>query len=456
MLNSTDSKKIFSELFETHEVNVVEDYDEKKVISNTQMFHECFSIGANSFGGYLKKNERIRKKIVNDKRYITNKSFKMILTLSEHIPGPTSTQVIISISAIKTNSLLGTFLGILGYLTPGLLLSLLISSLVFYLRVYLGFNVDSSSGIPLIIISSENYFQYYLQVIISGLNQGSLAILLLNGFDFSKQYSNSIFHLTLIIISAILYYFLNSFPLMLLIMVLCGSVSLIKRDQDYIIGIEDFTVNIDTIPFVGTTCLIVYLIVYIVVLLLVLYFDMFSINFYLMERFFRMGSIVIGGGASVIPFILAEFSLVDLISEMDVLSGFSIISLLPGPVFNVACIIGTLINGPIAGLLATLMIFLPGALFILWCLPFVNVFKQMHSLQRFLSGVNCALIGFIFTACFKMWIVSCVYNPFTNWIVGSINFTMTGILIAVFHILEPFALIISAVFHLCVKIILKI
>ena len=455
-MHSTDSKKIFSELYDPHETNVVENYDEKKLISNSEMFSELFFIGSNSFGGYSKKNDRIEKKIVHEKRFITKKSFKMILTLSEHIPGPTSTQLMISISAIKTSTLIGTFFGMVGYILPGFILSLIISSLIYYLRAFLVFNYDTSTLTPLLTISPDNYLQYYIQVIITGLNQGSLAILLLTGLDFSRQFSKSIYHLLIILFSAITYYFFSSFPIMLLIMLICGLFSLFKRDQDYIIGIEDFTVDLESIPFLGTQCLIVYLLVYIFLLLLILYFDIYSVNFYLMERFFRMGSIVIGGGASVFPFILAEFSLVGLITEIDVLSGFSIVSLLPGPVFNIACIIGTLINGPIAGLLCTLMVFLPGALFILWSLPFVNSFTQMHSIQRFLSGLNCALIGFIFTACFKMWIISCFYNPFTNWIVGSLNFLFAAVLIAVFKIVEPFALIIASVLHLCVKILLKI
>jgi chromate transporter len=455
-MNSSEMKKLYSDVFESHDVNVLEDYEEKKLVSYSEIFFDSLIVGSNSFGGYLKKNDRIRKIIVNEKRYITNKSFQMILSLSEHIPGPTSTQVMIAIAAIKTNSITGTFLGVFGYLLPGIFLSMMISSFVFYLRILLGFDEESSLSSPLIIISSSNYFQYYLQVIITGLNQGSLAILLLNGFDFSKQFANSIFHLCLIFASATLYYFFNSFSVMIAIMIVCGLSSLFKRDQDYIIGIEDFSLNLNNLPFIGTHCLIVYLLVYIFILLFMLYLDHISINFYLMERFFRMGSIVIGGGASVIPFILTEFSLEQLIGELEVLSGFSIISLLPGPVFNVACIVGTLINGPIAGLISTIMLFLPGALFILWSLPYVNNFKQMHSLQRFLSGLNCSNIGFIFTATFKLWIISCVYNPYTNWIVGSINFLMTGVLVAVFQVIEPFALLISSVFLLFVKIVLRI
>ena len=231
---------------------------------------------------------------------------------------------------------------------------------------------------------------------------------------------------------------------------------MMKRDQDYIFGMEDFTINLKGIPFIGIQYLIALLLVYIFILMSLLYFQCVSINFYLIERFFRMGSIVLSGGATVIPFILTEFSLEQLIPEFEVLSGFAIISLLPGPVFNIAAIIGTFINGPIAGLVSSLFFFLPGVFIILWALPFIKKFKQMYSLQRFLSGVNCSGIGFIFTACFKLWIISCVYNPYTNCIVGSFNFIFTGFLISVFELIEPLAIIVSSVFLLLVRIILKI
>ena len=456
-MNSSDSKKnICSDLFESlHDENVVENYEEKKNVSVSQIFLEAFYLGSTSIGSYQKKNNKI-KKIVNEKRHITLKSFNTLVCFAEHLPGPTATQIIVAISAVKTNSIIGTLFGFIGYILPGLSLSLFLSSFVYFLGINMGLNATNTVGYPLITISSKNYFQYYLQIILTGLNQGSLAILLLNGIDFSNKFSNSIFHLFLIFFSAITYYFFNSFPFMILIMIICGLLSLMKCDQDYVIGIEDFTMNLSDTPFIGTQCLIVYLLAYIMILISVLYLDLLSINFYLMQRFFMMGSIVIGGGASVVPFIMSEFSLENLITEQEVLSGFSIVTLLPGPTFNIACIIATMINGPIAGLLSTIVLFLPGILFILWGLPYIKYFKQMYSLQRFLSGVTCAGTGFIFTACFKLWIITCMYNPFSNWIVGSLNFILSCILISTIHIIEPIAIIISSIFLLCVKIIIKV
>ena len=433
------------------ETNVIETYDERKQISVSEIFNEFLYLGANSFGIYRKQNLQLKNMIVNDKRYITLQSFNTIVSFSEHLPGSTCTQVIVCISAVKTSSILGTFLGFLGYIIPGLVLSLIISSMVFYLNIY----VEENNQSPLLIISTREHFHFYLQVIITGLNQGSLAILFINGFDFSTKFSNSSYHLFLIFTSAIVYYFFESFSSMITIMIISGIISVMKPDQDYIIGIENFTVNLKDIPFIGTQCLIAFLLVYIIILSFELYFHFFSINFFLIERFFRMGTIFIGGGASILPFILTEFSLQQFIREIDVLSAFSIISLLPGPVFNIACIIGTFINGPIAGL-SSIILFFPGVLIILWALPYANQFKQMYSFQRFLSGVNCSGIGFIFTACFKLWIVSCVYSPYSNWIVGSINFIITCLLISIYEIFEPFALIVSSIFLISVKIIIKI
>ena len=454
---SFDSKKFNSDLFETNQdINVVDDYNQNRQISVSEMFYESLYLGATSFGSFKHQTYKIMNAMHHDKRYITLKSFNTILSFCEHLPGPTSTQVIVCISVIKTSSILGTLLGFIGYILPGLLSSLIISSLIYYLGFYFNKVDDINDGSPLTIISTNYHINYYLHVIISGLNQGSLSILLINGFEYSKPFSKSFYHLFIIFLSSFLYYFYDSFPLIILIIIICGLLSFFKRDQDYLIGLEDFTVNLQGITFIGTQCLIAFLVVYIFILLSVLYFQSFSINFSLIERFFRMGSIILGGGASVIPFILTELSLEHLIGEFEVLTGFSIISMLPGPVFNIACIIGTFINGPISGLFSSLLLFLPGVLIILWALPFVKYFRQMYTVQRFLSGVNCCGTGFIFASCFKLWIIACVHNPYSNWIIGSINCMFTGILITMFDIIEPLALVSSSVFLLAVKIILKI
>ena len=62
-----------------------------------------------------------------------------------------------------------------------------------------------------------------------------------------------------------------------------------------------------------------------------------------MESFFRIGASVIGGGHVVIPLIFSEFH--KIISDEDILTAFSVVSILPGPMFNISGYIGTIING---------------------------------------------------------------------------------------------------------------
>ena len=85
--------------------------------------------------------------------------------------------------------------------------------------------------------------------------------------------------------------------------------------------------------------------------------------------------------------ILSEFTSSKHVSELDVINGFTLISLLPGPMFNIAGYIGTLINGLIGGLLSAICIFSPGILLILGIFPFLNYIKNLKYVQIFLKGV---------------------------------------------------------------------
>ena len=86
-------------------------------------------------------------------------------------------------------------------------------------------------------------------------------------------------------------------------------------------------------------------------------------NLKISEAFFRVGSVIVGGGHVVIPMMMTEFVSTGFINQEDVLNGFSFVSLMPGPMFNIAGYIGVLINRTFAGFLSAFLIFLPGMLF---------------------------------------------------------------------------------------------
>jgi chromate transporter len=174
-----------------------------------------------------------------------------------------------------------------------------------------------------------------------------------------------------------------------------------------------------------------------------------------MDRFFRIGSLIFGGGHVVIPMILSEFTRIKLVTELDVLNGFSLISLLPGPMFNIAGYVGTLINGFFSGLLSAVCIFAPGILLVLGTFPFLNVIKNMKNVQIFLKGVSSASIGFIFSAALTLWFESCYYNKYSNWLIGTINVSFCYTIIMMNYI-APVTIVFGASFLTVLTLLSKI
>lgn len=67
--------------------------------------------------------------------------------------------------------------------------------------------------------------------------------------------------------------------------------------------------------------------------------------------------------------------------------GFSIVSALPGPLFNISIYVGALIDGVIGALLGWFTLFLPAFLMIWGILPFWNKYRSNPMVHKALRGI---------------------------------------------------------------------
>lgn len=126
--------------------------------------------------------------------------------------------------------------------------------------------------------------------------------------------------------------------------------------------------------------------------------------------FFHAGSVVFGGGHVVLP-VLEQLVVVPAwISQTDFLAGYSAAQAVPGPMFSFATYIGALHGGVLGALLATVLIFLPGALLMLAGLHFWGRCRENQVLQAAVQGINAGVVGLLGAA---------LYDPvFTHGISG--------------------------------------
>ena len=123
----------------------------------------------------------------------------------------------------------------------------------------------------------------------------------------------------------------------------------------------------------------------------------------LFEAFYRSGALVFGGGHVVLPLLEASVVAPGWVSQEAFLAGYGAAQALPGPLFAFAAFLGAAASEPVSGgaagaLLATIAIFLPGALLVVGALPFWQVLRRRPGARAALAGVNATVVGILAAA----------------------------------------------------------
>lgn len=121
--------------------------------------------------------------------------------------------------------------------------------------------------------------------------------------------------------------------------------------------------------------------------------------FHLFESFWRMGSIIFGGGQVVLPMLEAEVVSPGWVDETSFYNGLALVQSLPGPLFNFAAYLGGVFQGLPGAFVAFFGLFGPGVLLIFAFLPFWETARQNTLFRTFLVGVNSSAIGLVVAAC---------------------------------------------------------
>jgi chromate transporter len=140
--------------------------------------------------------------------------------------------------------------------------------------------------------------------------------------------------------------------------------------------------------------------------------------FNLFENFYRFGSIVFGGSDVLLPLMLDQYVARPnhpqalernpnqiRIERTDLLTGYGMVRAIPGPVFSVATFTGGMalkdegkVNQFFGCIIATVGIFLPSALLVLFFFPVWQYLKKFVVVFRALEGINAVVVGVMWAA----------------------------------------------------------
>jgi len=132
------------------------------------------------------------------------------------------------------------------------------------------------------------------------------------------------------------------------------------------------------------------------------------------ESFYRVGSLVFGGGHVVLPLLHREVVPPGWVSDAGFMAGYALAQAVPGPLFTFSAYLGSAMSAGPARLgyaaLALGSIFLPSFLLLVGILPFWNELRARPRFQSSLAGVNAAVVGLLAAALYTPVWTSAVFT----------------------------------------------
>lgn len=332
-----------------------------------------------AFGGPPSHIASMLRNFVHRRHYIKEQELMELNTLTQMLPGPSSTQTLVGI-AWKVG---GTSLALLT-----LIIWVLPSSVLLFLTAY--FYADCQQ-VPII------------KVMLNGIQPVAIAMLIYAIVMFAKNVFKDTLTGVVVFVSLVLAIFIRNAYAFPLLLVFGGWVS-----AKWYTNKGDSTIEWHFFKQVNKKKLAYFLGVLFLGAFLGAVVERtspFSLPIRLFENFYRNGIIVLGGGQVLVSLMLTEFvEMKHYLTEVEFLTGFSVQQVLPGPVFSFSSFLGAMsvinqgggLGFQILGALAAVIgLNLPGFILILFIVPFWNDLRKIVQVKHFLTGINAVALGFM-------------------------------------------------------------
>jgi chromate transporter len=145
------------------------------------------------------------------------------------------------------------------------------------------------------------------------------------------------------------------------------------------------------------------------------------------DSFFRVGSLVFGGGHVVLPLLQAEVVPPGWVTNEQFVAGYGAAQAVPGPLFTFAAYLGAVmrpLGGGVAGAaLALVAVFAPSFLLIVGALPLWDSLRPRPGFQAALRGINAAVVGLLLAALYHPVWTSAIHAP-ADVALGLVDFAL--------------------------------
>ncbi|MEK9597300.1 MAG: chromate efflux transporter [Alphaproteobacteria bacterium] len=363
-----------------HPKNQLETTNQFPKISFTEMFWVFFKLGLTSFGGPIAHIGYFHKLFVEQKKWFSAEEYAEIVSLCQFLPGPTSSQVGMSIG-LKCGGISNAFAAWLGFTIPSMLI-----------MIAAGYGILTFDGTS-------------LTTILHVLKLLAAAVILQAVLSMAKTLTPDWTRRILALIATIILV-VNPTALMQLFVLGAGIIAGIFLSGNKSAEIQKTESKSKTyshasfVQKLGPVSAIIFGMLLFALPLLAIAYTSPIIE--IANIFFQSGALVFGGGHVVLPLLQSQLVPNGLISHTDFMAGYGIAQAIPGPLFTFAAYLGVMmptgLPAWISGIICLITIFLPAILLVLAVIPFWDSIRCNSYIQAGLYGINAVVVGLLLAA----------------------------------------------------------
>ena len=342
-------------------------------------------LGLTSFGGPIAHLGYFHEEYVKRKQWLDEQSYADLVALCQFLPGPASSQVGIAIGIARAR-LLGGVAAWLGFTLPSAL-----ALIVFGL------------GVGAFASAADAGWLHGLKIV-------AVAVVAQAVWGMARSLCPDRERATIAILASIVTLAWPSAVGQISSIALAGVAGVVIFP-----GSASSTVSHMRFPVGKKTAIAAWIIFFILIAGLPLSRQIASSHaLEVFDSFFRVGSLVFGGGHVVLPLLQAEVVSPGWVTNEQFVAGYGAAQAVPGPLFTFSAYLGTVMgpepNGWPGALLALVAIFLPSFLLITGALPFWDLLRSVPVFQSALKGINAAVVGLLLAALYKPVWTSAIYS----------------------------------------------
>ncbi|MFJ3056750.1 chromate efflux transporter [Herbaspirillum sp. NPDC087042] len=337
------------------------------------LFLVFLRLGLTSFGGPAAHIGYFRQEFVARRRWLSEQAYADLVAMCQFLPGPSSSQVGMAIGIFRA-----------GYRGA--------------LAAWLGFTLPSALLLMVVALSVLKDARWLSGDVVHGLKIVAVAIVAQAVWGMAASLCKGLARQIFMLAAAAAAVLLHGPFVQLVVILVAGAAGRILLTAAPSAGMEHLPLTLSRRT--GLACLAAFFLLLLGIPALAALFP----QPWLQESsiFYRVGSLVFGGGHVVLPLLQAELVPSGWVDKDVFLAGYGAAQAVPGPLFTLAAYLGVVMqhwpNGVAGGLLCLAAIFAPSFLLVAGLLPFWDEVRRNRHMQAVLAGVNAAVVGLLLAA----------------------------------------------------------